>query len=124
MSASERTKTWQGMNWCRKSTRYAIYLRDGFACVYCGQTAEDSRLSLDHLLPHHHGGGNEPTNLVTACSHCNSSRQDRTLEVWAEAVANYRNGDTTAQAVVEKVRAHVERPLDRKVARELIARQK
>jgi 5-methylcytosine-specific restriction endonuclease McrA len=39
-------------------------------------------VTLDHLVPRnplvaHGNGGNESTNLVTACKSCNSSRGDR-----------------------------------------------
>lgn len=68
----------------RKDLRLALYLRDRFTCCYCGtdlHSAEPFNVTLDHLLPRANGGGNEPTNLVTACRSCNCSRQDR---VWAD----------------------------------------
>jgi 5-methylcytosine-specific restriction endonuclease McrA len=44
---------WQGMNWIRQEKRLAIYLRDGLACGYCGDSVENgAKLSLDHLKPH------------------------------------------------------------------------
>ena len=44
---------WAGMNWIRKEKRLSIYLRDGLACVWCGQAVEDGiKLTLDHLIPH------------------------------------------------------------------------
>ena len=63
----------QGSNWIRRSTRLAIYDRDGFACVYCGAGAEHEgvELGLDHVKPRELGGGNAPSNLVTCCGHCN-----------------------------------------------------
>jgi 5-methylcytosine-specific restriction endonuclease McrA len=65
-------------SWIRKSTRYAIYHRDGFDCVWCRSifpisfAGED--LTLDHIVPRCHGGTNKPDNLVTSCRSCNSSR--------------------------------------------------
>ena len=72
-------------NWITREKRLAIYIRDGFACAYCGASlkcAEPNLVTLDHLVPRnpavaHGGGGNEATNLITACKSCNSSRQDR-----------------------------------------------
>lgn len=31
-----------GSKWIRPEKRLAIYHRDGFACIYCGATAESS----------------------------------------------------------------------------------
>lgn len=64
----------------RKDLRLALYLRDRFTCCYCGtdlHSAEPFNVTLDHLLPRANGGGNEPSNLVTACRACNCSRQDK-----------------------------------------------
>lgn len=46
----------------------AIYHRDGFRCLFCG---EKESLSLDHVDPK---GGNAPNNLVTLCVECNTKR--------------------------------------------------
>lgn len=72
-------------NWITKERRLAIYIRDEFTCCYCGanlKNAKPENITLDHLVPRnplvaHGNGGNESTNLVTACRSCNSSRQDR-----------------------------------------------
>lgn len=64
-----------GSKWIRPEKRLAIYHRDGFTCVYCGASARDVTLSLDHLKPRSQGGTNDATNLVTACLPCNSKRQ-------------------------------------------------
>jgi 5-methylcytosine-specific restriction endonuclease McrA len=64
----------QGMNWIRPEKRLAIYLRDGLACVYCGSGCERDRLTLDHLTPYSKSGSNDPSNLVTCCLTCNSTR--------------------------------------------------
>ena len=48
-------------------------------CAYCGD-AED--LSLDHVIPRLRGGDDEPSNLVTACRSCNSSKGARDLLEW------------------------------------------
>jgi 5-methylcytosine-specific restriction endonuclease McrA len=65
--------------WITKARRLAIYLRDGFACQYCGRDLHDApprELTLDHLTPRCRGGSHASTNLVTACLACNSRRQD------------------------------------------------
>jgi len=88
--ATARQKSWSGMNWIRQEKRLAIYLRDGLACVYCGAALETgAQFSLDHLTPHSQGGNNQPTNLVTCCSRCNSSRRNRPIAEFAQATAGY-----------------------------------
>lgn len=90
-----------GMNWCRQDLRLAIYLRDGAACVWCGASIEDgAQLTLDHLTPRESGGGNEPSNLVTACHLCNSRRGKRSVEEFAEAVAGYVDHGVTALEIL------------------------
>src|SRR5438270_449968 len=69
-----------GSRWIPAWKRTAIYIRDGFECVYCGKSlkgSEPREVTLDHLLPRTSGGTHEATNLVTACLRCNSSRQDK-----------------------------------------------
>lgn len=75
--------------WIRRERRLAIYLRDGFRCVYCLADLSNARpfdISLDHLTPKADGGSNEPSNLVTACRHCNCSRGSLPLERFAGPV--------------------------------------
>lgn len=70
----------------RKDLRLAIYLRDGFRCVYCCADlhgAAPTDISLDHLTCQSDGGSNEPSNLVTACRHCNCSRRDMPVAKFA-----------------------------------------
>ena len=102
---ASRRDDWQGMNWCRQSTRLAIYLRDGLACAYCGTTVEEgAQLSLDHLRPVSKSGGkpnNKPTNLITCCSRCNSAKGNRTVYAFCQAVAEYL-GDTASVAAIER----------------------
>src|SRR5205823_1858145 len=72
-------------SWITKERRLAIYIRDEFTCCYCGQHLKDADpnlVTLDHLVPRnplvdHGSGGNESTNLITACKSCNSSRKDK-----------------------------------------------
>ena len=104
------------------TTRLAIYLRDGLAYVYCGDSLEaGADLTLDHVTPHTRGGSNDPSNLVTACRRCNSTRQDRSVRDFASSVASYLLGD--ADAIVRCVHNAQRRQLDRATAREMIARR-
>jgi len=58
-------------------TRFNVFLRDGFRCVYCG-SAED--LTFDHVLPRSRGGRTTWENIVTACSPCNLRKGGRPPE--------------------------------------------
>lgn len=52
-------------------TRFEIFKRDSFKCLYCGKAAPEVILHVDHVLPVCEGGTNESANLVTACQACN-----------------------------------------------------
>lgn len=62
-------------SWIRPSTRVAIYLRDGLCCVYCLQDWSIDGLTIDHVVSRSAGGGNEHTNLITACMRCNALKR-------------------------------------------------
>lgn len=51
--------------------RFKVLARDKFRCVYCGRTANEVRLEVDHVKPVSKGGATVPANLVTACADCN-----------------------------------------------------
>ncbi len=78
-----------GGYWISKALRLAIYLRDGFICLYCGRDlrkVEPSNVTLDHLITRQENALlpveerltkeqlDAPGNLVTACRSCNSAR--------------------------------------------------
>lgn len=111
----------QGTNWIRPAKRLAIYLRDGLACVYCGATLEDGvKLTLDHLRPHHSGGSNKETNLVTCCHTCNSARGKRSWKKFAGSVAGYLDHDITAAMIIDYIERTRRRVLDVEAAKALI----
>lgn len=116
-------KAGQGMNWIRLSTRMAIYHRDSFCCVYCGAGAEDHGvgLTLDHLVPCELGGGNSPSNLVTACGHCNSSKQDKTK---AAFLASMDAQGIDSKKIGRRIRTLVAKKLNRQEGRRLAEARK
>lgn len=57
-----------------KRLRYEILRRDNHACRYCGATAPDVKLVVDHVIPVALGGGDSPANLITACDPCNNGK--------------------------------------------------
>src|SRR5215217_4615618 len=62
----------------RKISRRALFARDGWKCVYCGQNG--GRLTLDHVVPRSRGGESVWENVVTSCAPCNLRKGDRSLE--------------------------------------------
>jgi 5-methylcytosine-specific restriction endonuclease McrA len=62
----------------RKISRRALFARDGWRCVYCGDG--HGRLTLDHVVPRSRGGQSVWENVVTACAPCNHRKGDRTVE--------------------------------------------
>jgi hypothetical protein len=114
----------QGMNWISQHKRLAIYLRDGLACCYCGDSIlEDAKLTLDHIEPYSEGGSNHHHNLVTCCQKCNSSRGNKNYRSFANAVAGYLNNGITGEQIVAHIDDCVKRDLGIQQAKELIARQ-
>jgi hypothetical protein len=111
----------QGMNFVRIDLRLALYLRDGLACAYCGTGIEDgAKLTLDHVIPHSHGGNNKAENLITACHRCNSSRGNRPVEEFADKVAGYLNHGISSADILGHIAACLARPVDRKQAKSIL----
>jgi hypothetical protein len=102
----------RGGSWITKTKRLAVYLRDGFACAYCGRELRSAKpfdVTLDHLVPRCTGGTDEPTNLITACRSCNSARQDKP---WA----SYATG-----GAIDRIQQLRNSPLNLELAKSLIA---
>jgi hypothetical protein len=63
----------------KKSTRFEVFKRDKFTCQYCGRSAPDVILQVDHIHPRAEGGDDDLLNLVTSCQDCNQGKSDRLL---------------------------------------------
>lgn len=113
MDVVRRYGTRGGSNWIRLSTRCAIYLRDGFDCVWCRLVFPPSPLgyglTLDHVVP---GAGNGPGNLVTACPGCNFSRQRQPASKFG------------TPAALSRIRRALARPIDRGAGLRLAAERR
>lgn len=84
-----------------KRTRYEVLRRDNHTCRYCGASAPEAKLTVDHVTPTALGGSDDPSNLVAACRDCNygkaSTSPDAPLVAdvaqraveWAAAIAAY-----------------------------------
>jgi len=109
-------------------TRYAIYARDGYCCLYCQCDVTDDP-TLDHVIPRASDGPSRPSNLVTACRECNAAKGDRALGVFLrdgtkdeaqrvrsriseqtrKGLAHYRRDSETQRRIEEAKRAEAAR---------------
>lgn len=132
-ASSERRNAGNGRSvnrtskWASLEKRAAIYIRDGFRCVYCGRSANGRKyrthktaiypgLALDHVIPRSRGGTNESTNVVTACEDCNTHKSDRTVAEWLAQGDLYtrRNLD----GIHERISRALTTPIDLRAGKE------
>jgi len=85
--------------------RFEVFKRDSFKCQYCGASAPEVVLRVDHIKPVAKGGENDLMNLVTACFGCNAGKSDREL---------------SDASVVEKQRRQLEELNERRVQLEMM----
>ncbi|OFB37953.1 hypothetical protein BA059_16785 [Mycolicibacterium sp. (ex Dasyatis americana)] len=57
-----------------KRLRFEVLRRDNHTCRYCGGSAPDVILTVDHVIPVALGGSDDPSNLVAACKDCNAGK--------------------------------------------------
>ncbi|MBL4720173.1 MAG: HNH endonuclease [Alphaproteobacteria bacterium] len=58
-------------------TRFNVFLRDRFACQYCGDALPSHELTFDHVVPRSRGGRTTWENVVAACAPCNLRKGGR-----------------------------------------------
>lgn len=61
-------------------TNRALFKRDDYMCMYCGETFPHSLLTREHIHPRGQGGPDVWTNVVAACKPCNNKKGCRTPE--------------------------------------------
>jgi 5-methylcytosine-specific restriction endonuclease McrA len=59
-------------------TNAALFARDRFLCMYCGQHFSRPHLTRDHVMPVSKGGRDTWENVVSACLPCNVRKGGRT----------------------------------------------
>lgn len=68
----------------RQVTNTFLFARDHYRCQYCGRWSWELRhresLTRDHVVPISRGGLNVWTNVVTACSSCNTRKADHLVD--------------------------------------------
>lgn len=57
--------------------RFDILHRDNFTCSYCGRSAPEVILHIDHMLPFSKWWKTTLDNLITSCSDCNLWKKNR-----------------------------------------------
>lgn len=87
--------------------RFEVFKRDSFRCQYCGRSAPDTILVIDHIKPVAIGGDDDITNLVTSCQDCNSGKGARELD---------------DRSVIEKQRKQLEQLNERRLQLEMMLR--
>ena len=95
--------SYTGGGWIRPKRRWALYLRDDLACVYCRREIAhillaDCFLTLDHLRLKAHSD-NGWRDVITACSSCNNLRH---TEPWREFAASMPDGPKQVIARVQR----------------------
>ena len=98
-----------------KKVRFDIFKRDLFTCQYCGAHPPKVILHVDHIVPVAEGGGNEDTNLITACDTCNLGKSATpltevpdSLQKRAADVSERESQIKGYSAVMAKMRARIE----------------
>jgi hypothetical protein len=76
-----------------KKIRFEVFKRDSFICQYCGQSAPDTVLHVDHIEPVSKGGDNSIMNLVTSCIDCNQGKGARKLSDKTAVIVAKRQAD-------------------------------
>src|SRR4030095_14227112 len=62
------------MGYMKQKLRFEVFKRDSFTCQYCGRSAPDVLLEVDHIEPKSDGGEDSILNLITACRDCNGGK--------------------------------------------------
>ena len=63
-----------------KPEKWQVYAKCNAKCAICGKYLKFSKMTIDHITPLSRGGTNEISNLQAACSTCNKSKGDMTLD--------------------------------------------
>jgi hypothetical protein len=76
-----------------KKTRFEVFKRDSFKCQYCGRSAPEVILHVDHIKPVKEDGENDLMNYITSCQDCNLGKGARRLSDSSEIEKQKRELD-------------------------------
>lgn len=63
-------------------TNRALFARDQYLCLYCGNEFSPHQLTRDHIIPRSRNGDESWSNSATACKRCNTAKGNQTPEEW------------------------------------------
>lgn len=86
-----------------KRTRYEVLKRDNHTCRYCGASAPEAKLTVDHVTPIALGGTDDPSNLVAACHDCNAGKASTNPD--AATVEDVKQTDLKWAGAIRRVAA-------------------
>lgn len=132
-------------SWKNRKFRTMIFYRDNFKCHLCGKQVTEEYppgffnniytndidfdpgliASIDHITPRSKGGHDFPSNLITACCHCNKGRGNRTVEEYVKILGSIQEDSGNIPGMVldevevkEKEKENKETTLRKKSARD------
>lgn len=92
--------------------RFAVFVRDRGACVYCGATYQaGATLTVDHVVSRRRGGGDGFDNLVTACVACNRDKAHFSLRAFLVELADRGASTVQTEAIAARVEAARKAPI-------------
>jgi 5-methylcytosine-specific restriction endonuclease McrA len=64
---TKQAKDPRGSRTARPRLRFEVFRRDSYTCQYCGRSAPEYPLHVDHIIAWSNGGSTEISNLIKAC---------------------------------------------------------
>lgn len=80
--------------------RHKVFKRDGYRCVECGASKDETTLEIDHVTPVSKGGTNDIDNLQTLCKACNRAKRART---WVGGETDYETTKNELNSLKKKL---------------------
>lgn len=88
----------------KRTRRWVVLERDNFTCRYCGRSAPDVVLEVDHVESLALGGADVIENLVTACFDCNRGKRWRDATealIGRDWISSLRDDVTALEGLVD-----------------------
>ena len=72
----------------RPLSKFVIFARDQFRCLYCDRYLEESRdCHIEHIVPVSDGGESTASNVAVSCTKCNLTKRAKRLPNESEYLA-------------------------------------